>query len=82
MKTYGLYESASVKIQVLKTAIEVSFVCSQLFFSTVMINDSFRLRGCYFGWMTWYRQCVERKRVVKLNPLNRQIWRDDSILRV
>ena len=32
MKTYGLYESASVKIQVLKTAIEVSFVCPQLFF--------------------------------------------------
>ncbi len=31
MKTYGLYESASVKIQVVKTAIEVSFVAHSLF---------------------------------------------------
>lgn len=27
MKTYGLYESAAVKVQILKTAIEVSFFC-------------------------------------------------------
>lgn len=31
MKTYGLYESASVKIQTLKTAIEVSLTCETVF---------------------------------------------------
>jgi len=47
MKSYGLYESASVKIQTLKTAIEVSFVAHSFF--NVMINGSFRLPACYFG---------------------------------
>jgi chaperonin GroEL (HSP60 family) len=48
MKSYGLYESASVKIQTLKTAIEVSFYSRPKFFFW-LINDSWRLRACYFG---------------------------------
>lgn len=42
MKTYGLYESAAVKIQTLKTAIEVCFLLSLLVTLTDPLNDTSR----------------------------------------
>ena len=54
MKEYGLYESASVKIQILKTAIEVRVI--RFWRKCLTLSPRFLRRPvCFFGWMTLFK---------------------------
>lgn len=81
MKTYGLYESAAVKIQTLKTAIEVC--CFLFFLLRFQKKTDFCFcsrRRYFFGWTTWFLPVGQDRRRVEEEASRRWVARERATI--